>query len=150
MIKYKECYNIKDLKINGNDLKELGYKGNNIGKNLNFIDESSLNKIDIKYILKEIGYNKFEKILNLKNMYYSNVLNKENKYIELCIKSIKDIINNKECYNIKDLEVNGNDLKKLGYKGNNIGKNLNYLLEEVIKNPNLNNKELLIKRLNKI
>ena len=115
-----------------------------------FIDESNLNNIDIKYILKEIGYNKFEKILNLKNMYYNNILNKENKHIELCIKSIKDIINNKECYNIKDLKINGNDLKELGYKGNNIGKNLNYLLEEVIKNPSLNNKELLVKRLNKI
>lgn len=115
-----------------------------------FIDESNLNKVDIKYILNKIGDSKFEQILNLKSIYYSNILNKRNKYIKLCIKILKDIINNKECYTIKDLKINGNDLKELGYKGNDIGTNLNYILEEVIQNPNLNSKKLLIKKLNKI
>ncbi len=115
-----------------------------------YIDESNLNKIDIKYILNKIGYSRFEKILNLKNIYYSANYNKKSKYIKPCINILKDIINNKECYTIKDLKLNGNDLKELGYKGNEIGTNLNYLLEEVIKNPNLNSKKLLIEKLNKI
>lgn len=115
-----------------------------------YIDESNLNKIDIKYILNKIGDSRFEKILNLKNIYYSANYNKKNKYIKPCINILKDIINNKECYTIKDLKLNGNDLKELGYKGNEIGTNLNYLLEEVIKNPNLNSKKLLIEKLNKI
>ena len=115
-----------------------------------YIDESNLNKIDIKYILNKIGYSKFEKILNLKNIHYSTSYNKKSKYIKQCTNLLKDIINNKECYTIKDLKVNGNDLKELGYKGNEIGNNLNYLLEEVIKNTNLNSKKLLIKKLNKI
>lgn len=112
-----------------------------------YIDESNLSKIDIKYILNKIGYSRFEKILNLKNIYYSTSYNKKSKYIKQCINILKDIINNKECYTIKDLKLNGNDLKELGYKGNEIGTNLNYLLEEVIKNPNLNSKKLLIKKL---
>lgn len=115
-----------------------------------YIDESNLNKIDIKYILNKIGDSRFEKILNLKNIYYSANYNKKSKYIKPCINLLKDIINNKECYTIKDLKLNGNDLKELGYKGNEIGTNLNYLLEEVIKNPNLNSKKLLIEKLNKI
>lgn len=115
-----------------------------------YIDESNLNKIDIKYILNKIGDSRFEKILNLKNIYYSANYNKKSKYIKPCINILKDIINNKECYTIKDLKLNGNDLKELGYKGNEIGTNLNYLLEEVIKNPNLNSKKLLIEKLNKI
>lgn len=115
-----------------------------------YIDESNLSKIDIKYILNKIGYSKFEKILNLKNIYYITSYNKKSRYIKPCINTLKDIINNKECYTIKDLKLNGNDLKELGYKGNEIGTNLNYLLEEVIKNPNLNSKKLLIEKLSKV
>ena len=115
-----------------------------------FINENNLNRVNIKYILNKIGYSKFKRILNLKSIYYCKVLNKTDKNIKECIKIIDDIINNKECYTIKDLKLDGNDLKEIGYKGYEIGQSLNYLLEEVIKNPKINSKNILIKKLKDI
>ena len=47
-------------------------------------------------------------------------------------------------YKISDLDINGKILKDLGYKGKEIGEKLNFLLDEVIKNPLLNKKDILI------
>ena len=54
---------------------------------------------------------------------------------------------NNECYLLKDLKINGRDLEKLGYKGKEIGIKLNQILDIVMKEPNLNNKENIIKLL---
>ena len=52
---------------------------------------------------------------------------------------------------VKDLKINGNDLIQLGFKqGKEIGETLNKLLEMVLENPELNNKEFLIKEAIKI
>jgi tRNA nucleotidyltransferase (CCA-adding enzyme) len=57
-----------------------------------------------------------------------------------------EIINNKEPLFIKDLNIKGNDLiKEFSIKnGKEIGLILDYLLEEVLKNPELNNKNTLL------
>lgn len=57
-----------------------------------------------------------------------------------------EILDNKEPLFIKDLNIKGNDLiKELSIKsGKEIGLILNYLLEEVLKNPELNNKTTLL------
>ncbi len=52
---------------------------------------------------------------------------------------ITEIITEKECFSIKDLAINGNDLIQLGFKGKKIGETLNCLLDLVIKE-NLENK----------
>lgn len=110
-------------------------------------------KVEIKHILGELGSEKLEKILNLKKMYnnyYLGVkinnseLKEKNSLIDNCINEISKIENNKECYTIKDLKINGQILMILGYKGKEVGEKLNYLLEEVIKNPALNDKDKLI------
>ena len=58
----------------------------------------------------------------------------------------KEIIDNKEPLSIKDLDIKGNDLiKELSIEnGKEIGLILNYLLEEVLKHPELNNKTKLL------
>lgn len=59
---------------------------------------------------------------------------------------IKDIINSKEAYEKKQLAIDGKDMIELGYKqGKIIGETLDYLLELVLEDPGLNNKEALIK-----
>ncbi len=58
---------------------------------------------------------------------------------------IEDIMERDEAISIKDLKINGNDIIKLGYvPGPDIGKVLNYLLEKVLDDPSLNNKDKLI------
>lgn len=49
-----------------------------------------------------------------------------------------------------DLEVNGNDMKELGLTGSDIGKVLNGLLVEVLKDPEKNDRETLLKMVEKI
>ena len=45
---------------------------------------------------------------------------------------------------LKDLAINGDDLIQLGFKGREIGKVLDYCLDQVLRNQNLNEKEKLI------
>ena len=45
---------------------------------------------------------------------------------------------------VKDLKVNGYDIMKLGLKGKEIGKMLDYLLDLVLDNPIDNDKDILI------
>lgn len=68
----------------------------------------------------------------------SDLIERENK--------IKEILENKEVYEKKQLAIDGHDMIELGYKqGKIIGEILDYLLEQVLENPELNDKEELIK-----
>ena len=49
-----------------------------------------------------------------------------------------------ECYNLKTLKIDGNQLKKLGYDGKDIGIILNDVLDEVINNRLKNNNDSII------
>lgn len=51
---------------------------------------------------------------------------------------INEVLNEQECFSIKDLKINGNDLIAMGYKGKEIGKILDNVLENVI-NENIKN-----------
>ena len=65
--------------------------------------------------------------------------------IDYLEKKCIEIINNKEPLSVKDLKINGYDLMKIGIKpGKEIGFILNSLLEKVLENPELNNKEDLL------
>lgn len=68
-------------------------------------------------------------------------------YIEKLFELYHEIKENREPFGLKNLAVNGNDLKALGYEGKQIGEVLNFLLEKVIENPELNEKEKLLKKL---
>lgn len=158
-----EFYN-KNIR-NNNIVSKLKYP-NNVKIYINnmidymLIDNIDLDKVDIKKILNKIGIDNLKDILKLKEIYYKKVGNCKDieelsirkhsidKYIAL----IDDIAKNNECYKINDLDINGNDLKLMGYSGKSIGEQLNLLLEIVICNPEKNNKSELIKlsMLNKI
>jgi tRNA nucleotidyltransferase (CCA-adding enzyme) len=61
-------------------------------------------------------------------------------------KIAKDIVQKNECFEIKDLAINGADLLDAGFcEGPQIGTVLNELLDLVIENPGNNTKEILIK-----
>lgn len=61
-----------------------------------------------------------------------------------------EIKNKMQCTSIKDLAVDGNDLKKTGiYQGREIGEALQRLLEVVLEDPEMNTKEKLLKLIKK-
>lgn len=68
------------------------------------------------------------------------------KKVDYIKDTVKDILSNKEPLYIKDLVINGEDLiKEFNIpRGKLIGDILNHLLDEVLKNPDLNNKENLL------
>ena len=67
------------------------------------------------------------------------------------LNTVKDILNQikdeNECLKVTDLDINGYDLMDLGYSGKEIKEKLNFLLEAVLEEKILNNKEKLIKYL---
>ncbi len=94
-------------------------------------------KISIKHALNYADYSivsncfsYFEGILNV------NVLNHR--------LLLDEIMETQEPYKITQLDISGQDLTALGYSGKEIGAKLEFLLNEVIKNPQLNNREKLL------
>ncbi len=163
-ISNKENENIKYYKENiqskniVNKLKYSKYIANHCNQLIEymFMDENDIDLITIKKILNKIGSDNLKQVFNLKKIYYKynykNNINKKDlkiKYhlLDNYINQIIELEKNKECYSIKDLDINGKIIEQLGYKGKDVGNKLNYLLEEVIKNPYLNKRESLIKLL---
>ena len=64
--------------------------------------------------------------------------------------AVKRIIEEKECFSLVNLAVNGNDIIELGYKGKSVGDILRYLLEKVIDGDFPNKKDILINEAKKI
>ena len=61
---------------------------------------------------------------------------------------LKQIISLDEPYKISHLDLDGNDLKEMGIKGEEIGERLEYLRRFVIEFPEANKKEKLLEKLN--
>ena len=76
----------------------------------------------------------FEKTLVVTECYGKN-----QEYIRNIFNRVKN-----EPYCIKDLAVTGNDILSLGINGKDIGKVMNIILDEVMKNPELNSREKLL------
>ena len=63
---------------------------------------------------------------------------------ETLSKEIRKAAQNNEPYCVSMLDISGNDLKELGFCGSKIGKVQSVLLEAVLKDPKINNKQSLI------
>lgn len=59
-------------------------------------------------------------------------------------KELKNILKAGDCFSLKHLAVNGDDLAGLGLKGQALGETLNFLLEYVMEFPENNRRELLM------
>jgi tRNA nucleotidyltransferase (CCA-adding enzyme) len=105
----------------------------------------------VKRMLARIGGDLFEKLLLLQE---ADNRGKNPRYLEEKLKRIdevrevyKTVIAEHQPYMLSELLVNGRDLIKLGYRaGREIGDTLHKLLEEVIINPSLNDREYLLRR----
>lgn len=123
-----DCDTIKKVK----ELVEFKYLSCNCN---NFINDKSF----IKSYLMCIGVEQFERLMEINRSYgvkvnYYSINNKLN-----------EIISNKECYSIKELAVNGDDLIANGFApGKDIGEVLMALLSFVIQDNDLNTKEQLL------
>jgi hypothetical protein len=72
------------------------------------------------------------------------ILSYINEDVYKIIENVKYIQDNNCALGVKDLDINYLDLESLGISKNNYSKVLKYLLDEVLHNDKLNNKEDLI------
>ena len=96
-------------------------------------------KVSIKTYLMFLGVEQFKRLIVLYESYEY-----ESDYDSIR-KNLNEVIFSKECYSMKDLAINGDDLIANGFsQGKDIGKVLKNLLLIVISNNNLNTKEELL------
>lgn len=102
----------------------------------------------VKRAINKIGDDIFYDLICLKRadcLSQNLKLTKERlPYIDRLFELYAEIKENKEPFGVKNLAIDGNDVKALGITGKKIGEVLNILLEKVIENPELNEKEKLI------
>ncbi len=125
---------LKFLKFDNKTIKEVCATI----KCLNEIKQNN-DEVYTRKLLSVYGYSILERVIYIEEVCFNK------KYVSMK----KDITNAREKQyplKIKDLKINGNDLKSLGItNGLEIGKTLNFILEKVLECPNLNEKDKLIK-----
>ena len=127
-----------------------------------FLNTSSENPIEVLKILKapsrQIDFaNKLLKLQSIKidskedikNALFLTDFNGVSLFLQLQkeenkLKTLDEVIKNKEPYLISHLAVSGEDLKELGFKGKEIGEMLERIRQEVVKSPEKNRKETLM------
>lgn len=63
---------------------------------------------------------------------------------------LDETLKNREPYLLNHLDINGEDLKTLGYQGHEIGSLLNKLLKMVIEQPELNKRNILLDKISRL
>ncbi len=132
-------------------LKNLKYDNETTEKVLKLIKSHDIvleNREDlIKRYMNKYGAELFFDIVSV---HIADDLGKANEYqarIEIYKKvldTVNRIIAENQCFSLKNLTVNGNDIKKLGFKGKDIGTVLDILLNKVIDGKCVNERETLL------
>ena len=103
----------------------------------------------IKRWLNKIGEEQFRRLLNVRraDIKAQADINQETRLqkIDNIGYILEEVLQDDECFSLKDLAVNGKDLITIGYKpGKEIGEVLNNLLDSVISGEYINEKEKLL------
>lgn len=105
----------------------------------------------IRRCLNQLGEEQFKRLLEVKEADYAaqKQLCSDRLHKEEILQVMQEILEAKElreeCFSLKDLAINGNDLIQLGYeRGKSIGMMLKHLLEMVIDGIVVNEKESLL------
>lgn len=110
--------------------------------------EDAPSKKRLKRILSQIGVDLTFDLIEIKRCDNSSQNPKYYRgydFYKTTYDMLDEIINGDECFSIKDLKINGNDLIAIGFKGKDIGKALQRCLDGVIAEKVENNFDDLIK-----
>lgn len=132
-------------------LKKLKYDNNTINDTCNLVENinnisCNMTRKKLKLLINSVGTENIFDLLDLQKSYLSYMDEYDTECIDILKNRVYDILASKEPIFIKDLAITGNDLiTELNYKPEkNIGVILNFLLENVMQTPELNNKEDLL------
>ena len=108
-------------------------------------------RIQVKEYIRDLGEMNFIRLMKIRradksalSKGYSNIADK----LVFAYSTFDEVMNNDEPYSLKQLAVDGNDLKKT-VPANEIGDTLNFLLETVIKYPEKNDRAILLELVRK-
>ena len=109
------------------------------------------NKKQLKRMINKIGVKNMELLLKVQyaDLMSQSMYKREEKLYKynLSTQTFKEILENQECFSLKQLNVNGHDLIHIGITdGKKIGEILKKLLLEVVDDKINNEKQLLLKR----
>ena len=103
-------------------------------------------RIQVKEYIRELGEKNYIRLMKIRradksglSKGYRDIADK----LVFAYSTFDEVMNNNEPYSIKQLAVDGNDLKKF-VPANDIGDTLNFLIETVIKHPENNEKKILL------
>ncbi len=123
-----------NLKASNREKKEITLLSSGLG-NIPYDNEP----IQIRRFIKKYGKENILPLFALRRAYGYT----ENE--DLCYEEkVKEELDKNPALEIKDLAVTGKDLEAIVKPGPEMGRMLNYLLDEVIKNPRLNNRDDLL------
>lgn len=135
---------LKDLRFDNQTIRDVCM----LVKNHDYHLTHKVNRVLIKKLLDEMGEELFDKLMSLQiaDAKAQNPAKLAPKLVQVEeVKALKQsIVEQNECYSLKNLALNGGDLIKLGIpKGKRVGEMLDKLLEYVMKNASKNTKEEL-------
>lgn len=110
--------------------------------------ELDLNPVNIKILIRFLDIRLFPSLIELMEADIRASKEPHDFTTTETLRAVyNEVIDHKHPVLIKDLAINGNDIKRYGYKSIEIGHKLQELLEHVLKNPKDNNRLKLIKLL---
>lgn len=123
-------------------LENLKFSKKIIKRVLNYLKfkKTFYNSNNFREMLATFGQENFNHLISLQKAFFQG----PSEYIRKSELLGNRIFDNNEPLTRYDLKLNGKDLIELGFEGKEIGETLDYLLERVYENPNLNEKEKLI------
>lgn len=142
-----------------NIMRRLKFDNDTISKVCNLVKyhdyRPNLTISSVRKAIVKIGIENMPLLFLVKraDLYAQSTYNREEKLKEAAdFEALyKEILANKDCLSIKDLEINGSDLMNLGIeKGPHIGEILKALFEHVLDYPEDNKKEILLEKAGKL
>jgi tRNA nucleotidyltransferase (CCA-adding enzyme) len=92
-------------------------------------------KADLKRIVSEIGADTFFRLIEVRkadNLAKNEFVFEENLFFDGLAQTVRDLLAAGECCSLRELAVNGSDLKNAGLSGTEVGAVLHELFEQVI------------------
>jgi len=146
---------IQGAKMARNILRRLKFDNDTTDKVCNLVtnhdDRPPITERNVRRMIIRVGQENFMDLLAIKraDCLAQSMYKREEKlkYVDDLETAFNSIIAAGDCLRIKDLQINGKDLIDLGVpQGTRIGEILKTVFDEVVEDPQLNNREYLLKR----